>query len=221
MTKSLFLIGTALVGLTACDDARAPTEAHFTAGMQAYLTRHGDLCVGKPTWPIDVTRAEMTGGSRDAVQMPVLERLGLVTGTDAVAEITTEDGPVKTDVRRYTLTPEGLRYYLPRDATPGHAASYDFCAAKLSLDKVVGWDKPTNNVVGSHTAVEYTYRIDPAPWTSNTEAMRVFPMVAHVVRGAGTDRLKEGFTLTDKGWVADELLADGRAPIARSEARGP
>jgi hypothetical protein len=220
MLRAHLFIGATLIASTACDDARTASEAHFTTGMQAYLTRRGDLCVGKPTWPIDVTRAEMIGGSRDAVQMPVLERLGLVTGTDAVAEVSTEDGPVKTDVRRYTLTPEGLRYYLPRDASPGRPASYDFCAAKLTLEKVVGWDKPTSNVVGSHTTVEYTYRAAPAPWTSNPEAMRVFPMVARVVRGAGTDRLKEGFTLTDKGWVADELLGEGGAPVARSEARG-
>jgi hypothetical protein len=153
--------------------------------------------------------------------MPVLERLGLVTGTDAVAEIATEDGPVKTDVRRYTLTPEGLRYYLPRDTRPGKPASYDFCAAKVTLDKVVGWDAPTTQMVGAHTTVEYTYRAEPAAWTNDPEAMRVFPMVARVLHGAGSDRLKEGFTLTNKGWVADELLDEAPAPVARSEGHTP
>jgi hypothetical protein len=221
MTRASFLIGIAALGLTACDDARVPNEAHFTAGMQAYLGRRGDFCVGKPTWPIDVTRAEMTMGSRNAVQMPVLEHLGLVTSTDAVAEITTEDGPVKTDVRRYSLTSEGQRYYHARDAQPGQPPSHDFCAARLTLDRVVGWDNPTSNVVGSHTTVEYTYRAEPAAWTSNPEAMRVFPMVARVLHGAGTDRLKEGFTLTEKGWVADDLLDATTGPVARSEARKP
>lgn len=220
MTRSPILVCAAISTLTACDDARLPSEAHFTAGMHAYLARRGELCVGKPAWPIDVTKTEMTTGSRDAVQMPVLERLGLVIGTDAVAEITTEDGPVKTDVRRYTLTAEGRRYYLPRDARPGRLASYDFCAARLTLDKVVGWDAPAKTVVGSTATVEYTYHVEPARWMSDPEAMRAFPMVARVVGGAGKDRLKERFSLTDKGWVAADLLDQTTAPVARSEARG-
>jgi hypothetical protein len=221
MIKFSLLAGASLLCLTACDDVRTPNKAHFTAGMRAYLARRGDLCVGKSVWPIDVSRDEMQGGSRDAVQMPVFERLGLVTGTDAVAMVTTEDGPVKVEVRRYTLTPEGLRYYLPRDTRPGQSATHDFCAAKLSLNEVVGWEPPTSNVVGAHTSVEYTYVAEPAAWTRDADVMRVFPMVARVVNGSGTNRLKEGFTLTDKGWVADELVEDSPAPakVAKSEDR--
>ncbi|HVW27416.1 MAG TPA: hypothetical protein VHC69_18760 [Polyangiaceae bacterium] len=221
MLRIAFFAGVSALTLAACDDPRAPNEAHFTAGMRAYLARRGDLCVGKPVWPIDVSRDETRGGSRDAVQMPVLERLGLVKGTDAVADVDTEDGPVKVEVRRYTLTPEGTRYYLPRDARPGQTPAHDFCAAKLTLDKVVGWADPSSKVVGSHTTVEYTYRAEGAAWTRDPEALRVFPMVARVLNGAGADRLKEGFTLTDKGWVADELLDEAPAPVAKSEARTP
>ena len=54
--------------------------------VAAYLADHGDLCVGKFTWPPDVTLADREGGSNDAVQMPVLEHLGLVESTEVRVE---------------------------------------------------------------------------------------------------------------------------------------
>ena len=80
-------------------------------------------------------------------------------------------------------------------------AQGDFCAAKLSLDKVVSWDLQQR-----HAVVTYTYKVDAAPWTRDSELQKVFPMVAGVVRGAGTATLQETFTLTDKGWIAVDLL---------------
>ncbi|MEA3091962.1 MAG: hypothetical protein QOJ04_3304 [Caballeronia sp.] len=35
--------------------------------------------------------------------------------------------------------------------------------------------------------------------------MRVFPMVAQVIDGAGTAQLKEVFSKIDKGWVPADL----------------
>jgi hypothetical protein len=83
----------------------------------------------------------------------------------------------------------------------------DLCVATLTLDKVIGWDPPhTDPSSGKpQTAVTYTYHIDPAPWTRTADVMRVFPMLARVVEGAGTMQLKEVFTKTDKGWVPSDV----------------
>jgi len=215
----------ALLLASSCHDRRAADQHTFTEGMKEYLARRGDLCVGKSSWPIDVTPADFAGHSRDAVQMPVLERLGLVHGEDTVTELRTEEGPVKREVRRYELTPAGQRYYLVRDGGPrstsNAAPRRDLCVAKLSLDAVIGWDAPSDGAPLSHTVVQYTYHVDAAPWTSDPDVTRTFPMVARVLQGAGRDRLTEAFTLTKKGWVADDLLGKpgSSSEIARAEGK--
>ena len=202
-----------LLGLGACTRTSGPTAEVFTAAMNDYLARRGDLCLGKPVWPIDVTQHEVDVGARNALQMPVLEKLGLVTST--VTEITVDDEgalhPMK--VRRFALTDAGLKYYLARDAgrqtvkTSASAAPRgDFCAARLSLDHVVGWSLSKNASGAQQQAVvTYAYRIDAAPWAQDAQIQKVFPEVAKVVRGAGTAQLQETFTLTGAGWVAVDL----------------
>jgi hypothetical protein len=54
--------------------------------------------------------------------------------------------------------------------------------------------------------VSYTYHVEAAPWTRVPEIEAVFPAVDRVVTGADSALLKEGFTLTNDGWVANELL---------------
>ena len=176
----------------------------LAAGLNTYLAQRGDLCLAKNVWPIDVTQHEVDVGARNALQMPVLERLGLVSSTIAQVEVDDEGTTHRMKVRRYALTEEGRKHYHVRTGTDSKAALGDFCAASLSLDKVVGWEL----VKGAEPSavVTYTYRIDAAPWTRDAEAQKVFPMVANVVRGAGTAKLQETFRRTDHGWVAVDLL---------------
>ena len=51
--------------------------------------------------------------------------------------------------------------------------------------------------------MSYTYHVEPAPFTLAAEVQAVFPAVARVIAGDGTAELKEGFTLTREGWVAN------------------
>lgn len=109
----LLLVGLALLG--ACrskpaPDPRAANRDNFTRGMIAYLAVHGELCLGKE-FPLDVTEREFQLHARNAVQMPALERLGLVTSSAAIGQQTTEDGPVAVPVTRFDLTPTGRQYY--------------------------------------------------------------------------------------------------------------
>lgn len=215
----LALTLTALVP-AACAKKTDATDANFTAAMNEYLAKRGDLCLGKSVWPIDVTGRDVETGARHAVQMPVLEKLGLVSASDAVAEIRDEDQAITVPVRRYQLTVTGKRYYLTRETGAVTAAGEkvresDLCAARLSLDKVVGWKLGE----GAHRAiVTYTYHVEAPDWIETSEARRVFPAVDRVLRGDGAAQLTEGFVLTDEGWVANEL-APSRALVAEKSPR--
>jgi hypothetical protein len=225
--KNFFLCTSIVLLAAACSGDQQPNRADLTKAMNAYLDKRGDLCLAKNDWPIDVAKAEFDGGSRNALQMPVLEKLGLVVSSVATVEKNDETGQstkstkdskstkatkATTEVRRYQLTETGKQFYLaqaPRSQATGNAAlaRYDFCAARLSLDKVVGWETPhTQGKPGSaETEVTYTYKIVAAPWTNDADIRKVFPMVDRVIRGAGVMQLKETFMLTNRGWEAKDL----------------
>ncbi|MDP9902541.1 hypothetical protein [Variovorax ginsengisoli] len=187
----------AAAGLSACHRASDAPPEDFTATLQSYLAEHGDLCLGKTQWPIDVTQHEIDIGERNARQMPVFERLGLVHSTVADVEVDDEGTLHRMQVRRFDLTAEGRKHYIAHAAG---AASHDFCVAHLSLDHVVD-AQPGTDAKGHRTAVvNYTYQVTPAPWLQDAEVQRVLPMVAGVLRGAGSARLQETFVQTGSGW---------------------
>jgi len=189
-------------------DLQTPSAAAFTPGLIAYLNVRGDLCLGKNEFPIDVSEREVISGSRNALQMPALERGGLVLSSDAMSEGSEEEPP--HHVRRYELTALGRQAYRAREVTTSDAKvvqQSDLCVAKLSLDRVVGWE------LGAGTprtaVVEYTYRATRLPWAENPDILRVFPAVARVLGGVSRAQLSESFVLTQHGWVARELLPAG------------
>jgi len=55
--KGALLSVALLAGAGGCRPKTDPTRADFTRGMQAYLEQRGDLCLGRPRWPIDVLTA--------------------------------------------------------------------------------------------------------------------------------------------------------------------
>jgi hypothetical protein len=209
-----------LLGLSACGSTQADATAeNFTAAMNTYLAQRGDLCVGKANWPIDVTEREIRAGARNAVQLPVLEKLGLAGMSVAEIDKKDEDGQSHhMKVRRYELTEAGTKYYLARGTAQSAAdkpVPHDLCGAKLSLEKVVRWTAPAlpqASVAGAaplaadkQMVVTYTYKAEPAEWMKDPDAQKVFPVVANVVRGAGTAELTETFRQTEAGWVAIDM----------------
>jgi hypothetical protein len=202
-----------LVLLGACRNPQAqlPNRANFTAAVNDYLAQRGHLCLAKYDWPITVTAADQQARSPNAQQMPVLEALGLVTGRNVES---THKGAgaaaVAQPAREYALTAEGQKYYLHVPVVIATATLHvthpaDFCVATLSLDRVVGWEKPMALDGRTATSVLFTYKIVPAPWTQTPDARRVFPVVTHAVENAGTLQLRLGVHLTQRGWIADEL----------------
>ena len=189
-----------------------PNRKVLAAALDKHLQQHGDLCLGKFDWPIDVSDKDIASGGRDAVQMPALERIGLVvSSTESMSRM--QEGQVEqmVSVRRYALTDAGKRFYLHRETTSKASSGKevlhqgDFCAGKLSLSTLVRWDKPV--LVGEHqeTTASYTYTFKAADWTRDPEVRKVFPMVQRIIDGAGTMELKQGLRLTKNAWVAVNL----------------
>jgi hypothetical protein len=176
-----------------------PSEKDLAPAVQAFLADHGDLCLAWYTWPRELTAEQQHRGLNEAVQLPVLERLGLVEST----EIPAAPGPG----RRYSLTAKGRHYYLQRKRTTlglhGETVAHDadFCVAQLSLDKVIKWTPPEPLQGHLETLVKYTYRIKSADWISDEEVRKVFPMVDRIVRGAGKLEMTATVQQQDGKWI--------------------
>lgn len=198
---SLALGVVTLAALAGCGPQKPEANLqNLTVAMNDYLAKRGDLCLGKTQWPIDVPQREVGTRARNAVQMPVLEHVGLVSASTAKVQDAKEgEQPTEITVTRYALTDEGKKYFHTREP------QNDFCAAHLTLDKIVGWEAPKDGKDASAVVVTYTYKIDAAPWTSDTDVQKVFPMVDRVVRGAGTMQLKQNFKRAESGWVPAEI----------------
>src|SRR5471032_2446465 len=141
MTRSLNSVlpaATALAlvaALAGCGHPTEPSATDIGAALTAYLAQRGDLCLAKSQWPIDVTEREIRTGARNAVQMPVLEKLGLVTMGVAEADAMDDDGVAHhMKVRRYALTDAGRKSWIVRTVHGANGktlAQGDFCAARL------------------------------------------------------------------------------------------
>jgi hypothetical protein len=203
----------------ACKHKPGLDAASLSKGVEAYLAQRGDLCVARPDWPVDVTESDRAARTRDAIQMPVLERLGVVEGHRITVRSTSEDDkPVTIPVTRYELTERGRQSYIDRHTrhpvAPGArgGAQADLCVARISLDKVVSWQASPADRPPPSAVVSYTYHVDAAPWMRDPAALRVFPAIARVIAGDGKAELKEGLVLTAAGWVASDLGAPATPP---------
>ena len=200
IVSAIALAATLLAGCRR-PDAKAPSREAFETGLRSFLADgHDQLCLGMYDWPIDLTEAEAGAGSRHAVQLPVFEKLGLATSTVVPVPRSTEnpDGAIK----RYALTDEGRKYFRthPHKSRDGAVHPNDFCVARISLDHVDSWQLDAQHQAAT---VSYSYRIEPAPWMQDTEAQRVLPMVAKVIKGAGGGlQMHQGFALGQQGWAA-------------------
>lgn len=211
---SLLLLLAALVGC-GNDAARFPNQDNFTATVNDYLAQRGHVCLAKYSWPITVPAGSP---EPDAQQMPVLEKLGLVSGKDVVVASRNAVGdaggapPTAATVpaREYALTETGRKHYLQvpvviRTTTQMATHPADFCAATLSLDRLIGWDPPQTRDGRTATSLLFTYRIAPDAWATAPEVQQAFPLLARAIQREGTMQVRLGVHLTRRGWVADEL----------------
>ena len=194
----------ALLGACREHDRQLPDRENFTQAVNQYLAQRGRLCLALYDWPVMVTAADQQANDLRAQQMPVLEAHGLVARRD----VATNAGGASA--REYRLTAEGQKYYLHvpvviRTASQHLTHPADLCVAALSLDRVIGWEKPMLLDDQTVTSVLFTYRIRPVSWAVAPDVHRAFPAVARAMANAGVAPLRLGVHLTPKGWIADEL----------------
>ncbi len=187
-----------------------PDTAAAAAALVRYLADHGDFCLGKMDWPVELSALDERARGRDVLQMPVLEALGLVRSAAATAMRVegpdAEEGapPRPVAVRRYELTSLGERFMHERDVVvPGpqgdrHVRRRDLCAAHLALAQVVA--VAPGDAPGSFVAT-YTYDARPADWAAAADFQQVFPMAARVLAGSRALQLKQAFAWVDGAWV--------------------
>jgi hypothetical protein len=210
ITTAGFAIGSVLWATQALAEADQPSQRELTQAVIQYLSDHGDLCVGKFAWPRVVTAQDRVANTNDAVQLPVLERLGLVESTDIPAPGSEPDQTGKT----YSLTEKGRRYYVRKshvtlgahDAPAVHDA--DLCVAHLALDRVVKWSPPEEVHGHLETVVRYTYHIKAVDWMDDPQARQVFPVVDRIIRHQDNMLMTVTVQLQDGQWRP--VLPDAR-----------
>jgi hypothetical protein len=178
----------------------APSQKSLKPAVRKYLEEKGNFCLGKFEWPIAVSDEDRKAGTNNALQMPVLEKLGLVAVSDSPGDPT---------IKNYSLTEEGQKYYLTKQTITVNSAGQrirhpgDLCPAKLQLDKVVAWDPPSVVEGKTQTTVKFTYRIaKAAEWTQDPDVRKVFPMIAKILDSAGSQQLMQLFVWSGHAWVA-------------------
>ena len=179
--------------------APAPTRQSLTPAVMKYLRARGNFCMAKYDWPIDVGPADRAARSRDSLQLPVLESLGVVSSSPL---------PDDPTVTRYQLTEKGRQSYLarkiPAKGPQGEPIEHsgDFCPVRLSLDRVVSWES-TGTGEQTQLSVKYTYKIEhAAEWAADPAARQVFPMMARLMDGAGKMELAQAFRWSGRAWEA-------------------
>lgn len=194
--------------------AGLPDRAAAAPVVAGWLAEHGDFCLGKMDWPVDISALDERARGRDVTQMPVLESLGLVRASAATAMRVEGPGAeeggaaVLVAVRRYELTPLGERFMRDREVVVARGEGdlrvrrRDLCAAHLSLAEVVAV-APGNGPRGF--VATYTYEAQAVPWATAADFQRAFPMAARVIDGSRRMQLKQAFEWSDGGWHAAGL----------------
>ena len=198
----------ALLGAALLAGCQPSDPAALEAAMRAHLAVRGQLCLAQQRWPIDVTPRETELRARNALQLPVLERLGLVQSTEVVLEAGEGPRAGGATVRRYVLTAQGRVFYIERPMPDGGADAppvHDFCPVRLRLLRVVQQVLGTDDAGRRRALLHYTYEVDAPAWTGDAELQRVFPVIAGVIRGAGTAQLQQAFVRSETGWIAAAL----------------
>jgi len=153
----IFLAG--VVFLTACDNARKPSDSNFRTAINHYLEKHGKACtwIGRP-FPIDVSESEHKFQSGTSAQMTVLAAASLVRSSDAVAATPGILGPgAPRRVKRYEATAAGKKSLQQAPGIFGQSAG--FCYGDKTVDSIVKWTEPGTVGTGSRSEVTYVWSV--------------------------------------------------------------
>lgn len=187
-------------------------QAALTHALQQYLVANGDLCLGKFDWPIEVSAQDSLDHTRDALQMPMLEKLGLVSAVPAMAKRQVDGAEQMVPVQQYALSNIGRIYYIPRQSQMASSSgqvvqhTHDLCGGKVGLDKLQRWDPPTQTAEGWETTLYYSYTFAPTWWADSAQGKAAFPVFAALLKGQGKLQLQQRFKWVGKHWVPITLI---------------
>lgn len=210
-TERLAALMAAPIVLVACGSPTDPNERNFSAALQQYFDKRGDLCLGLRKWPVDVASDHPPGrntwGVDIAGQMTALESAGLVKAEEVDVETPAFRAAAKRKVRRYALTEAAKpfareqKHWFAGLGASSRAATVDLCWGKKSLDKVVKWEGPMKFGDYQEALVTYTYKVDGvAGWAKRPDVQEAFSTVKQTIDGARSREAKHGLKLTSAGW---------------------
>jgi len=217
MKNKWLLIGLSSIFLAACGSKNDANDHNFTVAIKQYLNDNGDLCLDVGPFPADITQTELRDQTAHpagiAARMVALQRAGLLTSVDiSLSQLEfVDDRPTghRMQVRRFDLTTAGrdaYRQFLADTAVATgkpQSSRGDLCYGKLGLDKISGWDGPTQVEGHQEATVRYTYTVDNvAEWAKSPAMETAFPAINNVNAGAGQQSLSTTLVLGDKGWFA-------------------
>jgi hypothetical protein len=161
--KSLPVIASALLLLTACNSATKPTDANYIATLNAYFPDHPDcLLDGSVKFPFE------TGD-------PVLTKQ-----MDALADarmLELHRAPV-IHITRYTLTDAAAK------------AGPNFCYGHREVTAIVSSTPPAMENGFPETNVVYRYKVGDMPvWAKTPQVLAAFPTLAHEATGDATGKM--------------------------------
>ncbi len=197
--------------LAACGSKTDANDKNFSAALDQYLVKKGDVCLGSVKlgeWPVEVQ--DTTGlnfvptprPTDEAAQMKALESVGLAKGTHMEVDQLMGSRPTgrKHKVWRYELTDAGKKAV--RDSSYG-SGLVDLCYASKRLDKIVKWDAVESFGGATATNVSYLYKLDGMQdWANKPEIQSAFPNVKAQIANAGKKEERHGVKLTNLGWEA-------------------
>ena len=215
--KKIILVLPIFLALAGCGNKQDANEKNFSAAINQYFDKHGDLCLTLKKWPIDVTENDLTmqksAPTWIAAQAAALQAAGLVSGSDAeVDEPNLFNSAIvkKVKVKRYELTDSGQKF-LKTEEVPlliggGKATIRKLCYGNKVVSRIVKWEGP-RDVAGSHIAkVSYRYKINNlADWSNNSTIKAAFPSVASDLKGVEDAEESAIVKLTNVGWEHSQL----------------
>ncbi|MEK8034252.1 hypothetical protein AACH06_25785 [Ideonella sp. DXS29W] len=211
----------AACGLAACGNKTDANAKNFSAALDAYFAKEGELCLPTVTWPVDVFETDVRekatpfGKTGKASQMEALEKAGLVKAEDVEVPLkgmAGQPGGRTFKARRFTLSDSAKPFVREREVEVFQLTGRtkekrtDVCWGKQAVDKVVKWEGPMKFGDYQEAAVIYTYRIDgTADWAKQAEVQEAFPTVRQYLEDAGSRELKHPVKLTSEGWERKTL----------------
>jgi len=204
MRNLRIILAVGLFVLSACNDAKKPSNANFTTAINQYLAKHGQVCtsIGRQ-FPVDVPRLGQSDLSGLGAKLTALEQTGLVSGTDTTAVVHGMLDPLRgptppQPVRRYELTAEGQKYF--RQIQGIFGPSTGFCYGQKTVDSIVKWTEP-EAALHSQAEVTYTYKIvNLAAWAERPDVQQVFPDIRATINETSKTNQIVGVQLTNKSW---------------------